>query len=61
MAQEREHPLRDVCRGGCAAAGDERYGTRERWDPIIDVVLGRQSPRSQASRNSAGSTAVAFR
>lgn len=37
-----EHPLRDVCRGGCAAASDECYGTRERWDPIIDVALGRR-------------------
>lgn len=33
-----DHPLRDICRGGCPAASDECYGTRERWDPLIDVV-----------------------
>ena len=33
-----EHPLRDMCRGGCPAASDECYGTRERWDPIIDTT-----------------------
>lgn len=33
-----EHPLRDLCRGGCPAASDECYGTRERWDPIIDTT-----------------------
>jgi hypothetical protein len=36
-----EHPLRDLCRGGCPAASDECYGTRERWDPIIDMTMGR--------------------
>jgi radical SAM protein with 4Fe4S-binding SPASM domain len=34
-----EHPMRDVCRGGCPAASEECYGTRERWDPIIDMAL----------------------
>jgi pyrroloquinoline quinone biosynthesis protein E len=36
-----DHPLRDVCRGGCPAASDECYGTRERWDPMIDAALRR--------------------
>jgi len=35
-----EHPLRDLCRGGCPAASDECYGSRERWDPIIDTTMG---------------------
>jgi PqqA peptide cyclase len=39
---ECDHPLRDVCRGGCPAASDECYGTRERWDPMIDVALRRR-------------------
>jgi len=39
-----EHPLRDVCRGGCTAASDECYGTRERWDPVIDLALGKSAP-----------------
>lgn len=33
-----QHPLAGACRGGCPAASQECYGTRERWDPIIDVV-----------------------
>jgi pyrroloquinoline quinone biosynthesis protein E len=28
------HPWKDRCRGGCPAAADECYGTRERMDPI---------------------------
>lgn len=36
-----DHPLRDSCRGGCPAASDECYGTRERWDPIIDTTSGK--------------------
>jgi pyrroloquinoline quinone biosynthesis protein E len=34
-----EHPLRDVCRGGCPAASDECYGTRKRWDPVIEAAM----------------------
>jgi radical SAM protein with 4Fe4S-binding SPASM domain len=37
-----EHPLRDMCRGGCPAASDECYGTRKRWDPIIDTTRMQQ-------------------
>ncbi|MGJ5818367.1 radical SAM protein [Paludibaculum fermentans] len=33
-----EHPLASVCRGGCPAASDECYGTRLRWDPLINIV-----------------------
>ena len=32
------HPLRDACRGGCPAASDECYGTRERVDPLVQLV-----------------------
>lgn len=34
------HPLGDVCRGGCPAASDECYGTRQRVDPLVNL-LGR--------------------
>jgi PqqA peptide cyclase len=37
-----EHPLRDLCRGGCPAASDECYGTRDCVDPF--VTLARASP-----------------
>lgn len=30
------HPLKDFCRGGCPAAADECYGSRERVDPFVD-------------------------
>lgn len=30
------HPLKDYCRGGCPAAADECYGTRERVDPFVE-------------------------
>jgi len=43
-----EHPLRDQCRGGCPAASDECYGTRERWDPIVDLT-GILTPPSAAA------------
>ena len=33
-----KHPLASLCRGGCPAASHECYGTRNRWDPIIDVL-----------------------
>jgi len=33
-----EHPLRDVCRGGCPAASDECYGTREQVDPLVQLA-----------------------
>ncbi len=32
------HPLAAVCRGGCPAASHECYGTRQRWDPIVDLL-----------------------
>lgn len=32
------HPLKDSCRGGCPAAADECYGTRERMDPIVEFA-----------------------
>ena len=32
------HPLGDVCRGGCPAASDECYGTRERVDPLVQLT-----------------------
>ena len=32
------HPLKDNCRGGCPAAADECYSTRERMDPIIEFA-----------------------
>lgn len=34
-----DHPLAQLCRGGCPAASDECYGTRARWDPLVDVAL----------------------
>jgi len=37
-----QHPLRDQCRGGCPAASDECYGTRERCDPLVQVTAGSQ-------------------
>lgn len=33
-----EHPLAGLCRGGCPAASDECYGTRARWDPLVEIV-----------------------
>jgi pyrroloquinoline quinone biosynthesis protein E len=39
-----EHPMRDTCRGGCPAASDECYGTRGRWDPLIDATMGTAWP-----------------
>ena len=33
-----EHPLREVCRGGCPAASDECYGTREQVDPFVQLA-----------------------
>ena len=33
-----EHPLRDVCRGGCPAASDECYGTRDSVDPLVQLA-----------------------
>jgi radical SAM protein with 4Fe4S-binding SPASM domain len=33
-----EHPLGSVCRGGCPAASDECYGTRERADPLVQLT-----------------------
>jgi pyrroloquinoline quinone biosynthesis protein E len=33
-----EHPLRNMCRGGCPAASDECYGTRKRVDPLVHIM-----------------------
>ena len=33
-----EHPLHEVCRGGCPAASDECYGTRELVDPLVQLT-----------------------
>ncbi|HTN48970.1 MAG TPA: radical SAM protein [Burkholderiaceae bacterium] len=38
-----EHPMRDLCRGGCPAASDECYGTRVRWDPVIELACSAQA------------------
>ena len=32
------YPDHHLCRGGCPAASDECYGTRTRWDPVVDLV-----------------------
>jgi pyrroloquinoline quinone biosynthesis protein E len=32
-----QHPLRDVCRGGCPAAAHECYGTTTRLDPFVEL------------------------
>ncbi len=32
------HPLRDACQGGCPAASDECYGTREQLDPFVQLT-----------------------
>ena len=37
------HPLGDKCRGGCPAASDECYGTRERCDPLVQICGGLQN------------------
>jgi len=37
------HPLRDVCRGGCPAASDECYGTREQADPLVQLAHGQSA------------------
>ena len=34
------HPLRESCRGGCPAAADECYGTREQPDPFVKFARG---------------------
>jgi len=31
-------PGHELCRGGCPAASDECYGTRARWDPVVDLA-----------------------
>jgi radical SAM protein with 4Fe4S-binding SPASM domain len=33
-----KYPGHELCRGGCPAASDECYGTRMRWDPIVDLA-----------------------
>jgi radical SAM protein with 4Fe4S-binding SPASM domain len=55
--QACEHPLRDVCRGGCPAASDECYGTRKRWDPIIDMTRGQVSA-GRAAKKTYGTPAM---
>jgi PqqA peptide cyclase len=42
--QQCDRQLQDVCRGGCPAASDECYGTRNRMDPFVEIV------RQQAAR-----------
>lgn len=37
--QNCEHPLRDVCRGGCLAASYECFGSAEEMDPFIAHCL----------------------
>jgi radical SAM protein with 4Fe4S-binding SPASM domain len=32
-----KHPLAAQCRGGCPAAADECFGTRERMDPLVEL------------------------
>lgn len=36
--RECTYPGGEACRGGCPAASDECYGTRERWDPVVDLA-----------------------
>jgi radical SAM protein with 4Fe4S-binding SPASM domain len=47
---ECSYPGHDLCRGGCPAASDECYGTRERWDPIIDVITDVSSNGAEVNR-----------
>ncbi|MBZ5581562.1 MAG: radical SAM protein [Acidobacteriia bacterium] len=42
------HPLRDVCRGGCPAASDECYGTRERVDPLVNLLRGQLNAHAES-------------
>jgi PqqA peptide cyclase len=42
------HPLRELCRGGCPAASDECFGTRTRWDPVVDLAGSGQPSTSEA-------------
>lgn len=35
--QRCQHPLRDLCRGGCLAASHECYGTAARIDPFVPL------------------------
>ncbi|UCG61495.1 MAG: radical SAM protein [Candidatus Zixiibacteriota bacterium] len=41
------HPMAKLCRGGCPAAADECYGTRERIDPFVAICGA--SPPSDSS------------
>jgi PqqA peptide cyclase len=36
--QSCQLPDHQLCRGGCPAASDECYGTRRRWDPVVDLA-----------------------
>ena len=47
--QNCEHPLRDVCRGGCLAAGHECYGSGDRMDPFVAQCLSGTSPAPYVS------------
>lgn len=38
-----EHPLKNKCKGGCIAAADECYGSRDRRDPFVDLTLKAKS------------------
>jgi radical SAM protein with 4Fe4S-binding SPASM domain len=37
---ECDHPLKGSCLGGCPAAADECYGTRQRVDPFVACSRG---------------------
>jgi len=42
--EDCQHPLRDVCRGGCLAASHECFGTANRMDPFIGHCLSAEQP-----------------
>lgn len=44
------YPDHELCRGGCPAASDECYGTRRRWDPIVDLARTQTRQAAGASR-----------
>jgi radical SAM protein with 4Fe4S-binding SPASM domain len=45
-----EHPLRDLCRGGCPAAADECFGSREYADPIVELMAEEDVRRGAVNR-----------
>jgi radical SAM protein with 4Fe4S-binding SPASM domain len=48
-----KHLDHELCRGGCPAASDECYGTRCRWDPIVDILGGPKPVPSRRAHSSA--------